>query len=255
MEVIITYDLYQWLALAWMGIGILVFFYLFIQTAPYGRHTTTSWGPLIDNRLGWFIMEFTVLLVLYGWLLLIRFNLSITSWLMIGLFTFHYLNRSFVFPLRIRTSGKKMPFLIALMAIVFNLMNGSLLGIYFAWFADYPDNWVYDPRFIAGILLFITGMAINWHADTRLINLRKPGETGYKIPHGWLFKYISCPNLFGEIIEWLGFAILTWSLPGVVFFVWTFANLVPRALAHHRWYRNHFSDYPPNRKAVFPFIW
>lgn len=37
-------------------------------------------------------------------------------------------------------------------------------------------------------------------------------------------------------------------------FVWTAVNLVPRALAHHRWYREHFEDYPRQRKALIPFV-
>ena len=41
----------------WMAIGIITFFYLFKKTAPFGRHTTTGWGPMVDNRLGWMIME------------------------------------------------------------------------------------------------------------------------------------------------------------------------------------------------------
>lgn len=255
MKALLSYEHYLWIALIWMSIGIITFFYLFFKTAPYGRHTREGWGPMIDNKLGWFIMEFTVLLVLYGYFTQINFQLSLPSWMMVSLFTLHYLNRSFIFPLRIRTHGKKMPLVIALMAIGFNIMNGSLLGMHFAWFSNYTLAWLYDPRFIVGIVVFFTGMAINWTADTRLINLRKPGETGYKIPRGWLFEYISCPNLFGEIVEWLGFAILTWSIPGLVFFVWTFANLVPRAIAHHKWYKEKFPDYPPQRKAVFPFLW
>lgn len=255
MEALFSYETYLWISLVWMSIGVITFFYLFFKTAPYGRHTREGWGPMIDNKLGWFIMEFTVLIVLYGYFTQIGFRLSLPSWIMVGLFTFHYLNRSFIFPLRIRTHGKKMPLVIALMAIGFNIMNGSLLGIHFTWFSPYTNEWLTDPRFIAGVLIFIIGMAINWMADTRLINLRKPGETGYKIPRGWLFEYISCPNLFGEIIEWLGFAILTWSVPGVVFFVWTFANVVSRAIAHHKWYKEKFPDYPKQRKAVFPFLW
>jgi len=255
MEVLFSYETYLWISLIWMSIGVITFFYLFFKTAPYGRHTREGWGPMIDNKLGWFIMEFTVLMVMYGYFAQIGFQLSLPSWIMVGLFTFHYLNRSFIFPLRIRTQGKKMPLVIALMAIGFNIMNGSLMGMYFTWFSPYTNEWLTDPRFIAGVLIFITGMTINWMADTRLINLRKPGETGYKIPRGWLFEYISCPNLFGEILEWLGFAILTWSVPGAVFFVWTFANLVPRAIAHHKWYKEKFPDYPKQRKAVFPFLW
>lgn len=255
MKALLSYEHYLWIALIWMSIGIITFFYLFFKTAPYGRHTREGWGPMIDNKLGWFIMEFTVLLVLYGYFTQIDFQLSLPSWIMVSFFSLHYLNRSFIFPLRIRTQGKKMPLVIALMAIGFNIMNGSLLGMHFTWFSNYTLAWLYDPRFIVGVVVFFTGMAINWTADTRLINLRRPGETGYKIPRGWLFEYISCPNLFGEIVEWLGFAILTWSIPGLVFFVWTFANLVPRAIAHHKWYKEKFSDYPPQRKAVFPFLW
>ena len=32
------------------------------------------------------------------------------------------------------------------------------------------------------------------------------------------------------------------------------ANLVPRALATHRWYRERFPDYPQDRKALIPFV-
>ena len=74
------------------------------------------------------------------------------------------------------------------------------------------------------------------------------------VPQKGLFKYISCPNFFGEIVEWLGFAIMTWSPAGLAFFLWTFFNLVPRALSHHKWYKRTFKDYPSERKAVFPFI-
>jgi steroid 5-alpha reductase family enzyme len=116
-------------------------------------------------------------------------------------------------------------------------------------------EWLTDPRFILGMVVFFTGMAINWHSDAILINLRKPGETGYKIPMGGLFRWVSCPNLLGEVIEWVGFGILTWSLPGLVFAIWTFANVVPRAISHHRWYKEKFPEYPKDRKAVIPGIW
>ena len=58
----------------------------------------------------------------------------------------------------------------------------------------------------------------------------------------------------GDIIDWIGWAILTWSISGLVFAIWTIANLFPRALAHHKWYQEKFSDYPKNRKAIIPGI-
>jgi hypothetical protein len=84
--------------------------------------------------------------------------------------------------------------------------------------------------------------------------LRNGSRQEYVLPTGWLFNYISCPHYFGEIIEWGGWAIITWSLPGFAFFLFTFANLFPRAMSSHQWYKKKFSDYPSGRKAVIPFV-
>jgi len=104
-------------------------------------------------------------------------------------------------------------------------------------------------------VVFFIGLAINWWADEVLRNLRAPGESGYRIPKGGLYELISCPNYFGELLEWFGFALAAWSLPGLAFAVYTAANLVPRALAHHRWYREHFPGYPSSRRALIPGVW
>ena len=88
-----------------------------------------------------------------------------------------------------------------------------------------------------------------------LIHLRKPGETGYTLPRGFLFELVASPNLFGEIVEWCGFFLMAWNLPALCFVVWTYANLVPRAKNHWDWSRAHFSDFPTDRKVVFPFIY
>jgi protein-S-isoprenylcysteine O-methyltransferase Ste14 len=103
--------------------------------------------------------------------------------------------------------------------------------------------------------MFLIGFSINFQSDSILRNLRKPGETGYKIPRGGFFRFISAPNYFGEMVEWTGWAIATWSMGGAVFAIWTFANLFPRALSNHRWYRESFGDqYPKERRAVIPFL-
>ena len=149
-----------------------------------------------------------------------------------------------------------MPLIIVLSGMFFNSINTFLIANYLAKNPEnYQAEWFGTWQFITGLSLFIIGFAINQYSDYLLIKLRKPGETTYKIPTGFLFKFISCPNLFGEIIEWFGFALLTWCLPSLSFLMWTIANLVPRALAHHKWYLNHFENYPKDRKAIFPFIW
>ncbi len=148
-----------------------------------------------------------------------------------------------------------MPLFITGSAIFFNLFNAGFNGYYLAELGSYATDWLTSWQFILGTCLFMTGMGINHWADGKLIHLRKPGETGYVIPQGGLFKCVSAPNLFGEIIEWTGFAILAWNLPAASLAIWTFANLVPRAVAHHKFYLSRFSDYPKDRKAVIPFIY
>jgi steroid 5-alpha reductase family enzyme len=134
----------------------------------------------------------------------------------------------------------------------FNLMNGFLNGYYLGFLAP-ADGETFTWNVVIGLCVFFAGFVINQVTDTKLISIRN-GSKGYQIPRGWLFEYISCPNHFGEIVEWIGFAIIALSLPALTFAIWTLCNLVPRALNHHDWYHENFKDYPEERKAVFPFI-
>jgi redox-sensitive bicupin YhaK (pirin superfamily) len=119
--------------------------------------------------------------------------------------------------------------------------------------ADRPVRPVRDEHLVVGVALFLVGMGINLWADTALIKLRATGD-GYQIPRGGLYEWISCPNYFGEILEWCGWALATGSLAGVAFAVYTAANIGPRAIDHHRWYRERFPDYPPERRALIPWV-
>ena len=241
----------------WISIALLTFFYLlFFKAAPYGRHSSRNWGPMLSNKIGWILMEMPALV------LFLYFFLKGNAYINQGVTVFvvawvvHYFNRAFIYPFRIKTSGKKMPVIIALSAILFNSVNTYLIASFLAENPTiYSVDWFVSWQFILGFSLFIIGFGINQYSDYLLINLRAPGETNYKIPNGFLFKYLSCPNLFGELVEWFGFAIMTWCLPSFSFFIWTFANLVPRAISHHKWYLEKFPNYPKERKAILPFIW
>ena len=112
---------------------------------------------------------------------------------------------------------------------------------------------IFDINVFIGLIVFIIGMSINISSDNKLISLRK-NSGGYKIPKGGVFNFISCPNYFGEIIEWIGFSIIALSLPALSFTLWTCFNLIPRALNHHEWYKESFNNYPVKRKAVIPFV-
>ncbi len=247
-----TFDLF---VLTWILTGCLMFPILLRITAPYGRHSNQKWGITIPNRAGWLLMEMPALLIFLYLILSGKPDRNAVVWIIVTLFSVHYINRSLIYPFRIKTKGKRMPLLIAIMAILFNTVNAFINGYYLGtWQDQYNQFWLTDPRFISGILIFLAGMIINITADEKLIHIRKTRTKGYQIPHGGLFKLISCPNFFGEIMEWLGFAVLCWSLPALSFLIWTICNLLPRALDHHRWYKKYFSDYPATRKAVFPYL-
>lgn len=241
----------------WLTIALIVHVTMFFVTAPFGRHTSEKWGVSINNKLGWVIMELPSLSIMIFFLLFGTNSVNSFSWILFSLWIAHYINRTFIYPIRIKSTPKKMPLFIVLNAIIFNVVNAGLNGYYLAELApseDYNLSWLTSVSFISGLFIFTTGVIINLKSDSILINLRKPGETGYKIPEGFLFKYISSPNLFGEIIEWAGFALMAWNLPAFTFMIWTMANLIPRAKNHHDWYRRTFPEYPEERKAVIPFL-
>ena len=68
--------------------------------------------------------------------------------------------------------------------------------------------------------MFLVGMAINVHADSVLRSLRRPGETGYKIPYGNL-QYLLLSTV-GVVITapilitvWLGAYLGPEKIPSV----------------------------------------
>jgi len=238
---------------AWIIIPIAIYPILLKIKVPYGRHANSKWGPMIDNHWGWFWMEVPALLTFPILAIFGPQEKDLLSWLLIGMWSFHYLNRVLVFPFRLKTKGKKMPLVIVFSAVFFNLMNGFING-YYIGFVDGSSGKVYSFFAVAGIAIFLLGFVINNIADSKLIALRRLGN-GYQIPKGWLFDYISCPNHFGEIIEWIGFAITARNLPAFSFAIWTYCNLAPRSNNHHSWYKSFFEEYPKNRKRLIPFLW
>jgi hypothetical protein len=240
-------------AIAWTVLAVALFPLQFFVIAPYGRHARTDWGPSLPNRLGWFLMELVSLVIFAGLFLAGPLAKTAPMWVFFALWVLHYVNRSLIFPWRTRTRGKFIPLAIVGSAAGFNIVNAGLNGLYLGWFgAVYPPEWIADPRFIAGIAIFLAGAAINITSDNALIALRSDGTQRYAIPRGGLFEWVSCPNHLGEIIQWSGFALMCWNLPALSFAIWTAANLIPRAVGHHAWYRRTFPDYPRNRRAVIP---
>ena len=248
--------LFDYFIMGWFVLAVIVFISLFFFVAPYGRHAQEGWGPTVDNRNGWLIMEAMAPLVFAACFLLSSNPHTVATVTLLIMWEAHYIHRAFIYPFSRRDQSKRMPLVVMGSALIYNTANGYLNGRYlFAFSEGYTIEWLTDPRFLVGLGLFITGFIINRRADHTLRNLRKQGESDYRVPYNGLFRWISSPNYLGEIILWIGWAVATWSLPGLAFAVWTMANLVPRARSHHAWYREHFRNYPQERKALVPGLW
>ena len=244
------------LLVLWFVLAILVFHRSFAMPAPYGRYTSSDVQATVASSWGWVIMECPTVIVVGLLFLVGPYNNTPPAYVLLAIWMAHYLQRTFLYPFLRRDLDRQMPWSIVISGMVFNVLNGYLNGGYvFNLSGGYPSDWLTDPRFIVGVVVFLIGYAINRHADFVLHRLRKSGQRRYSIPQGGLYRFVSCPNYLGEVVEWVGWAVATWSLAGLAFAVWTAANLAPRAWFHHKWYRDRFEDYPSNRKALLPLVW
>jgi 3-oxo-5-alpha-steroid 4-dehydrogenase 1 len=247
---------FNYLIIAWFVIGIIVFIALFFVSAPYGRYSTQKWGFRLKSRTGWIIMESTAPLIMAICFLIGTNRNTIPEILFLLLWEAHYIHRAYIYPLHRNDGYKPMPLLVVCLGFFFNAVNGYLNGRYiYSLSPGYENSWLFDPRFIIGVVLFVAGFIINRQSDQILHNLRRPGESGYRIADTGLYRWISSPNYLGEMIIWIGWALATWSPAGLAFAFWTAANLLPRARTNHLWYQEQFPDYPPKRKALLPKIW
>lgn len=223
--------------------------------APYGRYSSSKFGFMLPGKLAWIIQESPSCVVP----VLLLFTTSSTCWqspvnkIIFSCYVVHYVQRSLIYPLT-TCGAKPSPFGPFISAVIFCVFNGFMQGHFFLNYNCYEKEWLTYPNFIIGMTLFLVGMLINIHSDQLLIGLRKPGEKGYKIPTGGLFDYVTGANFFGEIVEWFGFALATWSSTTLVFAMFSASFLSLRAWHHHKFYLAKFEDYPRSRKVIIPFI-
>ena len=248
----------QWLMAVMAVIAVVVFVCLFFVDAGYGKFYSSRWGLSVGNRLGWVLMEAPAFVVM-ALLFVLSGTRSAVAWIALMLFELHYFHRSFVFPLLLRGSSR-MPLAIVAMGALFNSVNAFMQAgwlFYCQRGAMLLDGWLRSPLFWAGLLVFLAGMAINHHSDSVIRSLRKPGDSRHYLPDGGVYRYVTSANYFGELVEWTGFALLTWSASGLVFVLWTFANLAPRAARINKRYCEQFpaemAAHP--RKRLIPIVW
>ena len=254
-----TEHAFSLLTYSMLALAVVVFVSLYFITAGYGQFTSRRWGPSLDNRVAWTLMEAPVFVVMAAVWWTAGAPLCLPQLVLLLLFELHYFQRSFVFPW-LMTGHSRMPVTIMLMGITFNCHNGLLQGGGLYWFPSeaYAEGAAYLLRWnaLAGVALFVVGMAVNLHSDHVIRHLRRPGDTRHYLPQRGLYAYVTSANYFGELLEWTGFALAAGTVVAWVFPIWTAANLVPRAHAIHKRYRREFGDAAVGRrKRIIPFIY
>lgn len=235
----------------------------FMSRAPYGRFGAEGKSLSLSPRLGWFLMELPATLSFLWFYLHGKNAAEMVPLIFLGVWLVHYGNRGFIFPLLMRVaSGAKGTFglLVVVAGWLVTTLHGYLNAVFISHLSTHLDaQWLTDPRFIIGMAIYLFGFVMNVHSDAIIRNLRSKaevasGERVYRIPRGGLFRYVTNPSYFTELVSFAGFAIATWS-PGALFVLLvSAANLVPRAFQVHQWYLKKFEDYPSERKVLIPFI-
>ena len=270
-----SHDYNFYIQIIFLALDLPIFLCLIFIKAYYGKFFNSNSGegncfqrtirkifPVIPSRISWIIQECPCVFMTIFFLIYYRKNLNYKNILVMAPFFIHYVHRSFIFPFVIHSS-KNNPLEITIMAFVFCFFNSLMINrSIFCLIIDYESKsfWL---NYLFGLAIFGLGMYINIHSDYSMIkqrNANKDSNNKYIIPRGFMYELISCPNYFGELTEWLGFFILSNSFSGLVFFISTFANLFPRAIQYHQWYKNKFKEefatdkILSERKSIVPFL-
>lgn len=254
-----TYSAYCTAEIIMAVIGIACFIALYFIPAGYGKTIGAQWGFSFNNKAAWVLMEIPALIVMLLLLFSLNYEYRPVRMVLAAFYILHYTQRTLIFPFLLRGKSK-MPLVIVLMGMAFNTVNALLIGLqlfYFSASEDYSPAWLSDPRFIIGALVFFCGMTINIRSDSYIRSLRKAGDSKHYYPCKGMYRFVTSANYFGELLEWAGFALLTWSFAGLLFVFWTACNLVPRSDTIYKKYAQDFPEafarYKPKR--IIPFIY
>ncbi|KAI9596889.1 3-oxo-5-alpha-steroid 4-dehydrogenase-domain-containing protein [Syncephalis fuscata] len=170
----------------------------------------------------------------------------------------HFIKRELESVLVHRFSNGTMPFRnIFKNSFHYHILGGLLIAysIYGPGLAAGTESAKLSPTWywaLIGVFVFAELGNLSTHITLR--NLRPPGTRVRRIPYGFGFGLVSCPNYTFELLAWAAYALFTSSWAAWFFFAVSFGQIYLWAIKKHKAYRREFPDYPRNRKALIPFI-
>nr|CDS28523.1 synaptic glycoprotein sc2 [Hymenolepis microstoma] len=182
-------------------------------------------------------------------------------WIFFLCYTGHFAKRLLETRFVHRFSHATMP----LMSFVRNCAYYWLFAFAIAYFTNHPlytTAYFGCPQICTGLGLFLVGEIGNFCCHIALRNLRPVGSTVRKMPRPvasnlptFLFDFVACPNYTYEVLSWIGFTIMTQTLPAALFTLFGFVTMAQWARKKLRAYRKEFESCPKGLKAIVPFIY
>lgn len=241
----------------WTTANVILYISLLLITPILGLSERLGWSTLryskfraaegMSSRLGMFILYFMPIWVHLWACAFYDYSWSIPQVCLAACVLIHFLKRSAESLFLHKYAGPidRM----TVFQIAFFYSGVSWAAAYFNQFT--PMNT--DLIFSLGCALFVVGFVGNFLHHKYLADLRKI-TSAYFIPQKGLFRLVSCPHYFFEVLIWLGMAMICKQpFMYLTFMAMTF-YLMARSAKAQAWYRSHFPDYPANRKAMIPFL-
>eukprot|EP00928_Gymnodinium_smaydae_P084762 TRINITY_DN68022_c0_g1_i1.p1 TRINITY_DN68022_c0_g1~~TRINITY_DN68022_c0_g1_i1.p1 ORF type:complete len:294 (-),score=28.53 TRINITY_DN68022_c0_g1_i1:186-1067(-) len=232
------------------------------SSTAYGKFGAAT-AFALPPRVGWWCMEFPVtasFVYFFFWKGGPQ-SRGLVPRICAAIMCLHYGYRGWIYPYLLRPhpgAQSNFSLLPAVGGWMVTIMHGYLNA---KWFADFGKHlkrdWLRDPRFIVGLLMYLSGFASLVYHDYIMRELRSTPGPRYRIPHGGLFEYATQAVYFCELWTWLGFFLMSWGPNGAFIFAVSLANLAPRSVASHEWYLNRFGDEYArlDRKYLIPLVW
>ncbi|KAK7690947.1 hypothetical protein QCA50_006050 [Cerrena zonata] len=113
-----------------------------------------------------------------------------------------------------------------------------------------------NPTFLwSCIALWTFAELSNGRTHSILRDLRPAGTKERRIPYGYGFNLVTCPNYTFELLAWAAISVMTGSYASYAFLIAAVYIQTVWAMKKHRNYKKEFGDkYPKSRKVIFPFI-
>jgi very-long-chain enoyl-CoA reductase len=166
----------------------------------------------------------------------------------------HFLKREYETLFVHRFSANTMPARNIFKNSAFYWLLSGLLTAYTVYAPDSLAATANQPLMdIIGTVLFLFGEISNAYAHHYLSTLRTKGGTERKIPTGYGFDLVTCPNYMFEVLSWLGIIVATRSWACAIFIASGIYQMQEWAKGKEMAYRTEFGDkYKKKRYTMLP---